>query len=216
MSTLQYTVGLTTPHNFFLYGEVVASPPPDWLLDKAKDFKKSEATQASMNNWGEDFTARDLHKNGKVYKNAFNHSVFLDSDCLEWAKNNITPNAKDIRIYATRPGLDRCGAHIDRTRNYTLIYLLESGGDQHETVFYKERGVNELIRPNAYHVDDYNQLEIISKVNLKIHKWNLVQGRILHSIENITQGRSSIQISLDEFGPELILTNTEWYNNNPT
>jgi hypothetical protein len=35
----------------------------------------------------------------------------------------------------------------------------------------------------------------------------LLQARILHSIENITRGRRSIQISLDEFPDDAVITN---------
>lgn len=201
-----------TSYTFFLYSEVLAPAPPHWLLEQAHALKESENTQATMNNWGEEFTARPLYKDGQIYKNAFNHSVFLDQTCLDWASANVSSAAKDIRITATRPGLDRCGAHIDRTRNYTLMYLLEPGSDHHETVFYKERGITELIRPKEYHVDNYDQLEIIKKIKLKVNSWNLIHARILHSVENITDGRTSIQISLDTLSTDMTLTNTVWHN----
>lgn len=191
--------------NFFLCSEVVAPPVPQWMLDQAYYQRETKRTQAELNNWGDDFTSRSLHKDGQVYKSAFPHGVFLDGDCIAWAQANIISNFNDIRITSTLPGHERCGAHTDRTRNYTLMYLLESGGNDHETVFYKEKGVDELIRPNAYRVDDYECLEIISKVSLKIDTWYLLSARVLHSIENIADGRTSIQISLNEFGDELVL-----------
>jgi hypothetical protein len=105
------------------------------------------------------------------------------------------------------PGFARCGAHIDRTRNYTLMYLLETGGDDHQTVFYQENGVDELFRPKEYHVDNYDDLSIVSVIRLEVNKWNLLQARILHSVENIAQGRKSIQISLDDFPDDAVITN---------
>jgi hypothetical protein len=198
--------------SILLYSEVQAPDPPQWLLDIAQSSKTSSNTQAAMNNWSDDYTARPIYKDGKMYNNAFNHSVYLNDDCLAWARQNVTRAAKDIRIAATKTGLERSGAHIDRTRNYTLMFLLEPGGPDHETVFYKERGVEEIVRPNTYHVDHYDQLEVLRKFKLKINAWNLVQARVLHSIENISQGRSSIQISLDKIDSDLILTNTQWYD----
>lgn len=198
--------------NFFLYSEVVAPSVPQWMLDQAYYQKATKITQAEMNNWGDDFTARSLHKEGKVYKSAFPHGVFLDGDCVDWVRNNVISSFNDIRITSTLPGHERCGAHTDRTRNYTLMYLIETGGDHHETVFYKELGVDELIRPNAYRIDNYQQLEIISKIKLKTNVWYLLSARVLHSIENITNGRTSIQISLNDLSDKLVLTNTEWYS----
>ena len=194
--------------DIFIHGIVDAPPPPQWLIDKADQLAATSVpNQATMNNWGNDFTARPLYKDGTVYHNAFNHSVFLDEECLTWSRANITKRAKDIRLSATLPGLARCGAHIDRTRNYTLMYLLETGGDDHQTVFYQEKGVNELFRPKEYHVDNYDDLSIVSVIRMEVNKWNLLQARILHSVENIIQGRRSIQISLDDFPDDAVITN---------
>jgi len=190
---------------------VVADPPPDWLLNQALKRKSSGINQATMNNWGSDFTERSLHKNGSIFINAFNHSVFLNHDCLSWAQEFITLNAKDIRITSTYPGFERCGPHIDRTRNFTLMFLIQTGGDHHETVFYKEKNTLDLVRPKGYHVDDYDKLDQIKTIVLQKNAWNLINGRILHSIEYIIDGRISIQISMDELDPNLILTDTHWY-----
>lgn len=179
----------------FIHAIADAPAPPDWILDQAKNIDRN--TQAEMNNWGSDFTERPLHHSTGVYNNAFNHSIYLDDAALAWARENITSETKDIRISWTYPGLARCGAHIDRTRDYTLMYLLETGGDDHETVFYQEQGIDELYRPNAHHVDDYSKLTRLASVRLQVGRWNLLQAKILHSIENISQGRRSIQISLD-------------------
>lgn len=192
--------------NIFLYSVIDAPNPPEWLLELSENARTDGTpTQATMNNWGDDFTARSLYKDGKTYSNAFNHSVFLNEDALRWARENITNLAKDIRSTSTLPGLERCGAHIDRTRNYTLMYLIEPGGDNHSTVFYKEKGVDELYRPREYHVDDYNQLIELKRVRLKTNVWNIVSARILHSIEDIPNGRYSIQISLDDLDPDFKL-----------
>jgi len=36
------------------------------------------------------------------------------------------------------------------------------------------------------------------------------QARVLHSVENIIQDRTSIQIGIDYIDSDLILTNTKW------
>ena len=183
----------------FIQSLVNAPPPPDWILERAQAARADGIpNQVTMNNWGDDFIHRPLYKDGQVYKNSFNVSVFLDDDCLTWAKEHVTPMAKDIRSTSTKYGLERCGAHIDRTRDYTLIYLLETGGDDHQTVFYKEQHHDDLFRPREYHVDDYDKLQVLKVIKQTPHRWNLVQARILHSIENIKLGRYSIQISLDD------------------
>lgn len=199
--------------NIFIYSLLDAPAPPAWILERAQAARADDVpNQVTMNNWGDDFVHRPLYKDGKTYRNSFNISVFLDDECLSWARTNITKSAKDIRSTITRPGLERCGAHIDRTRNYTLMYLLEDGGDDHSTVFYREKGTDELVRPREYHVDDYDQLDEIKRVKLKLNSWNLVQARVLHSIENISNGRVSIQISLDNMPDDLLLVDPVFLN----
>ena len=196
-----------------LYAQVNAPSPPNWLVALSSDaWDNGTPTQAAMHNWSDNYTARPLYKDGKTYNNAFNHSVFLNETALDWAKKNITNLAKDIRGTNTLPGYHRSGAHIDRTRNYTLLYLIKDGGDDHSTAFYQEKGAKELIRPREYHVDDYEQLVEIGRTKFKLNTWNLVQARVLHSIENIPNGRFSIQISLDDIPNDLLLIDPVFVN----
>lgn len=198
--------------DILLHSLVDAAAPPDWLLVEAKEtLNQGAPTQALMNQWGEDFTARPLRFMGTTFKNAFNHSCFLSDKALQWARSSITHLAKDIRITFTQPGLERCGPHVDRTRDYTLMYLLKTGGQDHSTVFYREKNQEVLIRERAYHVDDYNCVERIAHVQQTTGHWNLVQARVLHSIENIQDGRISIQISIDVID-DLVYTNPLWHH----
>lgn len=195
-----------------LHALIDAPGPPQWLLAEAAQFvNQGNPTQATLNNWREDFTARPLHLAGVAYKNAFNHSCFLSDRSLSWTRSSITPLAKDIRITFTQPGLERCGPHVDRTRDYTLMYLLKTGGQDHSTVFYREKNQQVLIRERAYHVDDYDCVERIAHVQQTTGHWNLVQSRVLHSIENIQDGRVSIQISIDAID-DLVYTNPLWHH----
>lgn len=194
--------------SIFIHGILDAPDPPDWMLQKAECFDET----AIMNNWGDSYTNRILIKNGKTYNNAFNRSNLLGEDELTWVKNNISHLALDVRISRTQPGLERCGAHIDKTRNYTLVFLLDTGGPDHRTVFYKEKGVDELHRPLLYHVDDYDNLVEIKSIQLQQFKWNLLNARVLHSIENITEGRKSIQVSFNDFDKGFKFLNLEYVN----
>ena len=90
---------MTYSNAFFLCSHVLAPTPPLWLLEHATELMKNKApTQAFLNNWDDELTARTLYKNGTKYKNAFNHSSFLDDRSLDWAKKEITNATKDIRI----------------------------------------------------------------------------------------------------------------------
>lgn len=193
-----------------LYSIIDAPPPPDWMIEHAKEenpYGQGKLTENVMNDHGDAFTHRPLYKDGNVYTNSFNWSTYMNDQSLAWAKKHVTDVTKDIRSVNTTPGRFRNGPHTDRSRNYTLMYLLEAGGPDHETVFYKECGQKDLVRPRATHVDDYTKVEKIASFRLEVNRWNLVQGLVLHSIENIPEGRFSIQLSLDEIPDELVLEN---------
>jgi hypothetical protein len=181
-----------------LYGVIDAPSPPDWMLGEAQKLStKGKNVPGVMNNHGDEFTKRLLYKDGKSYINSFNWSASMSEDALIWARQNIAVNAKDVRSVNTVPGLERNGPHVDRSRNITLIYLLETGGSEHQTVFSREKGHKDLIRPWGTHVDHYDRLEELVAVRLKLNRWNLLYGGVLHSIENISEGRFNIQVSLD-------------------
>lgn len=200
-------------NSVLLHALIDAPDPPQWLIaEAAQIINQGAPTQATMNNWGEDNTARTLHLAGTTCTTAFNHACFLSDRSLTWAKSLVTALAKDIRISFTLPGLERCGPHIDRTRDYTLIYLLEPGGIDHRTVFYKEKGQQAVLRELGYHVDDYDNVQQIAQIKQPTERWNLLQGRVLHSIENIQNGRMSIQISLDNIDNLVLLKPTWWCN----
>ena len=195
-------------NKILLHSLVDAPAPPDWMIQQAIALSpKGENGPKVMNNHGDDWTHRPLYKDGKEYRNSFNWSTRLDEISVEWAKNNITRIAKDVRSVHTTPGRERNGPHVDRSRNLTLIYLIEPGGPDHKTVFYKERGQEDIVRPWCTHVDDYNNVEELASFKLTVNRWNLMQGLVLHSIENIPEGRFNIQISLDEVPDDIRLEN---------
>lgn len=183
--------------DIFIAGQALLPTPPSWLLTQALEaLAAGQPTQAALNNWPTAYTERTLIKSGVERVNAFNHSIFLDDAALAWARSNISPEVIDIRLVFTRSGLESSGPHTDGTRARTLIYLLETGGPNHQTVFYQERNCAALERPPAYRVDDYSQLDVIYSLQLAVDTWTLLNATVIHSVENISQGRLSLQISL--------------------
>lgn len=190
--------------NIFIARQCDLLAPPQWLLDRAlQALAQGQPTQAQINKWPSAHTERTLVKDGKEIVNAFNHSIFLDSESIAWAREFICQEVIDFRVVFTRPGLGSSGPHTDGTRTRTLIYLLQTGGPDHATIFYQEKGSATLVHPPAYRVDDYSKLEVVHVVKLDQFKWTLLNATILHSVENISAGRLSLQISL----PENILDN---------
>lgn len=190
----------------FLFGKVDAVPtPPANLIEKAFKLKKLALEGNFSSDTYRDTThrpsLRTLYKDGKEFQNAFTNTVITE-EYYKWATENIVPGFNDIRISITTIGNHMNGPHIDITRGYTLLYLLDHGGEDHETCFYREQDSTEMFRPLGYCVDDYSKLEIVAKAKLQVNRWSVINASVLHSIENIPNGRLSIQLSFNKL-PEL-------------
>jgi len=186
--------------NTLLWACLDVPPAPEYMIQEALDLVDyDQHSSVCMNSdYGDNYKYRNLYKDGAVYKSGFNNCRYLSQVAYKWVLDNIDWYAKDIRVSFTLPGLERCGPHIDGTRDYTLIYVIQSGGPDHETVFWREKGTNELVRPLRYTVDDYNQVERIDGIKIPEKTWILLNSRVLHSVENIKQGRVSLQIAFDD------------------
>jgi len=176
----------------FLILENVASPPQTLLdkIDRSLRPKKAELgyqTKRICHNW---------------YGRSFNAGVnaripFIDFE--NWVKENITFHILDAGInYVTYDDPDNLpistGAHTDGTREFVLLWNVEAGGDDAELTFWKEKD-RPLYRAPKTPGTDFSKLEFLNKTKLPENKWLLVDARILHSVENLTSTRISLQIS---------------------
>jgi len=138
---------------------------------------------------------RILTKHGKTFNEGMQRKARVNEDLEPWIKENIIADYKDIGYWH---GMGPClGPHLDRSRFFLLIYVLEPGGTDVATVFYKARTENVAIDYDGTRVNDYDQLEIDEVFYLKPKQWYLFSGKSgLHSVENITGMRISLQIGL--------------------
>jgi hypothetical protein len=105
-----------------------------------------------------------------------------------------------------------------------MIYLLENGGPQHKTVWYREKTgapVLQLVNTAAgeYPTEnnlcaDYSLLEEIGMVNLPLNTWILGNAKILHSVENIPGVRTAIQMGTNVFPSSMTLLDPVYYTEN--
>lgn len=148
-----------------------------------------------------------LSQDGRPSLPASVYTYMIKDAGLEWAQQNISNSLKDFRYTFSTPDQSRSslGPHCDRSRWYTMMYLLSTGGDDHYTAFYREKGQDLLEREFGYHVDDYSQVDEIFRVSIPVNQWILMNTKILHSAENITGTRISYHISFIQFPHELAL-----------
>lgn len=117
----------------------------------------------------------------------------------QWVKDNISFHILDAGVnyvvYNDTKNLPiSTGAHTDGTREFVLLWNIASGGPNAELTFWKEKNQSLYRAPKTPGVD-LSKLEFIGKTTLPDNKWLLLDARILHSVENLTSTRISLQIS---------------------
>jgi len=116
----------------------------------------------------------------------------VDPEVETWVKENITDSYVRVSACATDPGFEHSGPHRDQSREFALIYLLTTGGDQAVTRFWNLKIPGEL--ENYY--SDYSELVLVDELKSQIYQWYIMDAKRIHSVENIIEGRTSLQISL--------------------
>lgn len=118
----------------------------------------------------------------------------ISKEFNQWIHDNITNLFHDVGICISEAGFDHSGPHRDQSREFTLMYVLKQGSDNATTTFWKENpGV-----PVLNYYDNYDELEFLDQINIPLETWCLISGRAIHSVENIKEGRISVQVSLNQ------------------
>lgn len=196
----------------FLYSEPAIPAPPQWLIEQA--YEKINACMLDpLQKHGVLLTRNNIQE----YSSGDNSLYFSgDHDATEWAKSNIDPKINDIRAFVALNYQDISkwsqGPHTDSTRTHTLIYLLDAGGDNVNTVFYKEQGVDNIDRGLRYRPTDYTNLDPIASIELKVNTWTLLNATVLHSVENLSRPRKTIQVAFNFLPPQFDTTNATYYH----
>ena len=185
----------------FLYKPLPQLPhPPKELIDSVDLNRKPEKMEIGIHN------KRNLvNWYGRSFKAGVNvrtkHPAF-DA----WVRQNITSEIVDAGVnYITlddnteRPVSS--GAHVDVIRKFTLLYLLDPGGPDVETVWWKELGYD-YVRPPGTQVEDFNMLHRVAGVKVPKGTWMLIYTQVLHSSEHIYRPRIAFQVSLNKLPKE--------------
>jgi hypothetical protein len=143
-----------------------------------------------------------VKEDGSIVVSARNPICMASPELELWLKNNITPVYRDVGIrYAfgsANPGT--AGIHTDQTRKYVLQYLVRDGGAT--LTYWQEEGYPVMREPHA-RVGDYSKLKVLDSGRLEEGRWAILDTRILHSVENLTSDRISVQMSLDAVPDQL-------------
>lgn len=151
-----------------------------------------------------EFKHRTIVKDGKQYRSRCQEAFAIGSDWEQWVRENIIPKFVETsgRInVGVNDNSTIHGAHSDG-KLYRLYYLLETGGDDTETVFYYRPGSNFLYsldkdKNNGYLAhDNIDELVEVDRVKFPTRQWILFNGHVLHGVENIKSRRVNINITV--------------------
>lgn len=146
-------------------------------------------------------TDKGLHQ-----KNAGSYRYWISEEFEEWVRMYFHQDPIGCGINIFEASADYVVApHVDANRNFSIHYLLEPGGTDADTIWWQEEN-NQLERlelKNNFNLTDaiidYSTLQEVAKIRIPKHRWICLNTNILHSVENITSPRISIQISRNTF-----------------
>jgi len=135
---------------------------------------------------------RSLYQNGQAHGRSSGFGIRTVSVELEdWIEQNIVPTRR-VGVGSTVPGLDHVGPHRDQSRDYSLLYLLRSGGQNATTKFWELK----TPAPLEYYYSNYDDLIQVDQVTAPVGQWYILNAKMIHSVENVVEGRVSIQVGL--------------------
>lgn len=168
--------------------------PPQWLLDQV-----DVSLRPTANNTG--YLQREPLINWRGYSGpaALNVRVLFNNDYVSWVKENITTEFENASLnYVPEPPLIQTTApHRDYTRDYVLIYNVDTGGNDVKLEFWHEKDKS-LVRDPGAACGQRDRLELIDTITGLENCWYLTNATILHSTDYMTRPRINLQISFKE------------------
>lgn len=181
-------------------------PIPQKFVDlalAADPARLGEKTKSTHYKKGKDpYAIRDLTRNGNPVPNIRVPRYNVNEEFEQWVRENIVQGFTEASVSISSTYAGSLGAHSDRKRDYGLLYVVRQGGPDVRTVFYQQKGYP-VVRNRYVSIDNYDQLDIIDVADFGENRWALLDARILHSVENVTDQRISFQISIDRDLTEL-------------
>lgn len=141
------------------------------------------------------YPGRECTLNGKTFTTSSGTYYYADQKIDQWVRNHIDCDIDfvGIRYQFGTTEFDSQGAHTDATRDYALLYTIENANG---TLKFWQQQDCPIEYDSVQLITDYDSLEEIGSFNIPNNQWYLVNGRVLHSVENITQTRITLQVNL--------------------
>jgi len=128
----------------------------------------------------------------------------ISAELEQWLQDNIQRQWIDVGINQHNIVSRVMGPHVDDIKNEIIIYVVESGGINVETVWWQQKGFS-IERPDKLPAntgvfytshDNYQDLIELDRVCIIPGQWVRMNTLVLHSVENITATRTILKIGL--------------------
>ena len=152
------------------------------------------------------YEKKHIKNNKQLTACGYSMGNVVNEELTSWLEQNIPDITSRFNIlYQTQRSNNNIPSthivHTDRLRLTALNYIIDAGGDNVMTSWYKEDG-KELHRSKKITGSqsdsgdvDYKNLQLLESVRLEKDNWYIIDTRVLHDVDNITDTRKSISIS---------------------
>jgi hypothetical protein len=179
-------------NNEILWGKIKEWPSiPEHLLTDLSNYNDDEIQ------W-EGKGLRVATKDNQSYKNSLYKRWPLSTNLETWIKENINCNFNQIGLQKIDPVNEerKLLVHCDKEpRRWTILYIVDLGGDNIYTHFYKEKN-KPLVRNFAEVTNQLDDLEQLASAKFESNSWVLLNGLILHDVDPISRPRIAITGSI--------------------
>jgi hypothetical protein len=162
---------------------------PDSLIDIDQRFSEAQEFDGhSVDRWLH-YGSHSVQSPQHAYSR-----VTVSPALADWIRLNICETWKSLGFSRSLPPAN--GAHHDSNSEYTLQYLLTTGGKQ-STLIYYEPIESDLASDPIEHrtyFGDYTKLRAVEHHKLPLKQWFLLYGKAIHSCEHIESARDALQI----------------------
>jgi hypothetical protein len=177
--------------------------PPQHFIDRAIQFANegSEGKRKNMNTayypgGVETHVDRSVTLEGETYSSRYQVGYELGEDFDQWVRKNIVSDFVNATVRRSEGKSPLHGAHIDNSRRWAIWYMLERGGEDSRTRFYKLPG-HPTEWPLEHRVfNNMDELVEFDSVKWPVNQWFVINTSIIHAITDVTGARTSLQIGV--------------------
>jgi hypothetical protein len=174
-------------------------PLPQWIEDKVYEVDTTDNSKW-LNPQTPEYADRLLARtDGTTAQAQLFKRYNVGDDVRQWALKNISDKIVDCGMSITTDFQNRniVGPHADKTRKYTLLYVLDQGGPNVETVWWQEQGFP-IVRERGEASLDYTKMRKLDSLVIPQRHWILIHSSVMHSVENLQHQRIAFQASFNE------------------